>query len=177
MLTYMSIRDEIKTACEDKRLFYVPHPWEGSGPRYVFASPEVWSVIRNPWDGDDEDSIRFSNMRAGMDQFSVGAEVTIAMRPHSKKRESFLAPIDPVTSHCWDMRFLAPRSNIRCMGFFAEFNCFIGLVWDFRENFEAEADWQAGLARCQQLWASLFTHEPHKGSERGDYISKPFDNG
>lgn len=173
----MSIRDEIRKACEDKLLYFVPLGMGGKPSRKVFASPDVWRVIENPWGGDDEDSIRLANMRAGIDHFSHGKRITFATKPHAKDRESFLAPVDPVSSHCWDMRFLAPHSNIRALGFFAEFNCFVALTWDFRENFEGEADWAAGIAKCRQLWSERFTLEPHKGKQASECISKPFNVG
>ena len=170
-------RREIKAACSSGTLHYLGPEIPGACAREIFVSESVWLAARGPWP-DDEDGLRLSSMRAYMDHFSYGFRVTVAMQPHTKKAESFLAPTDPVTDHCWDMRFVAPNARIRVLGHFAHTDCFVALTWDFRENFEIDPNaWGLAIADCKSQWRSLFTISPHRGASPSDYVSKNFDLG
>lgn len=174
----MSIRDEISYEVQEGRLFYMP-PLIPSAlrPRELFVSTGIEQAAWPPWPSDKA-GLRLAGMRASFDAYSSGSTITVAMDPFKKKKESFFAPIDPVSDCCWDMRCLAPNPGIRVFGHFADTDLFVALVWDHRENLENERDWRDAVQRSKALWRTLFkTYPPHQGATINDYVSINFDIG
>ena len=55
VLTYMSIRDEIKARVDEGRLLHLPHSLPGAPTaRTLFVSEEVGNVVIGPWSHDTD---------------------------------------------------------------------------------------------------------------------------
>jgi hypothetical protein len=138
VLTYMSIRDEIRDRASEEppRLFFLP-PLIPSVAlvREMFVSQEIAEVAQPPWPATEEGR-RLAQMRAYLDGWTEGRLITVADDPYRKPKATIMARIDPVEDEVFDIRCVDPKPGIRVLGCFADFNLFVALTWNQRENLE-----------------------------------------
>ena len=167
-MTYMSIRDEINSACNARTLFYLP-PSLSSAPkiREMFVSKDVHGMVGEPWP-DDQDGYRHASARDLLDAFTEGDEITVSQKPRNKDPGTLLARVEPIGKEIWDFRVPKP-GRIRILGGFAEKNLFVALAWDYRENLTGL--FPPIISQARNAWAKLFSTPPLKGSSLDAYLS------
>jgi hypothetical protein len=103
-------------------------------------------------------------MRAYLDAFTSGEEISISERPFKKRADTFMARVHPVKYSVWDIRAIEPWPGIRCFGCFGDIDLFIALTWDYRENLdETEDGFALEAKRCRDCWSTLFVCNPREG--------------
>jgi hypothetical protein len=109
-----------------------------------------------------------ASLRALLDAFSEGAEMSVAEQPFEKPSDTILARVHPVRDEVWDVRCFDPYPGIRVLGRFSECDHFVALTWNYRENM----DWPAEIARCKAAWRNIFGDlPPHLGRRIDEYLS------
>jgi hypothetical protein len=171
----MSIRDEIRARVAEGRLAYLP-PLISSLPavRAMFVSEEINGVVRPPWTNTAE-GLRFSELRAHLDMFTVGTLISIANDPFRKPKATYMARVDPSSDEVWDIRSIDPSPAIRVLGCFGETDTFVALVWDYRINLSGprSKEWRDFREACKAEWRKLFgPYPPFSGGDAYDYISR-----
>ncbi len=174
----MSIRDEIKLLIADGRLHELtPIIESDSVSRHMFVSGEMYEKLQPEIDGKVAFDPRFARLRADLEKFITGGEITVAHQPYKKPKKTYLARTDPVSDCIWDIRSIDPSPGIRVLGMFAEKDTFIALEWDFRERLDGprSKEWRNFIVRCGAHWRRLFgTHRPHDGGKTSDILSKNY---
>jgi hypothetical protein len=172
----MSIRDEINRHVANRALFHLLPLLEGSRvARTMFISAEVMEVADPFVFADDWDGRRLQMVRPMLDTFINGRLIGIATKPHNKDGSAFLARVDPVQDEVWDIRVIDPVPGVRVFGRFSEFNTFVALNWNLRENLKREEHWAEQIQDCIQQWQKLFpAHSAHSSSKVSDYVQEPF---
>ncbi len=172
----MSITDDIK-ACvathEGKRLFHLPLFLPGAYTlREMIVSDEVREAATPPWP-ENYEGLRRSGFRGELDAFTKGEEFSVAEDPFKKPGYAMLARVHPVSDEIWDIRSSDPRPGIRGLGAFGGKDFFIAIVWDYRENFDEDADhWTSEIERCKAVLNELFGSIPRfRGASLDEYIS------
>ena len=172
----MSITDDIK-ACvamhDGERLFHLPlHLPGGYAMREMVISEEVRDIATPPW-SETHEGTRHSGFRGDLDAFTRGDEFSVAEDPFKKPHYAMLARVDPVGNEIWDVRNTDPRPGIRGLGAFGGKDFLIVLTWDYRENFEGDADhWATEIDRCRAKWNELFGSIPRfTGASLDEYLS------
>jgi len=170
ILTYKAIRDAIKGQL-GTGLFYLPPTLDGEEAcRTVFVSREIRDIVMVPQDRS-RDARRHAALRALLDAFTIGTEITIAENPHDKDRCAMLARIEPVSAEVWDFRCLDPKPGIRAFGRFSEPDIFVALTWNYRENIHPN-NWAHEVTRCQDEWQRLVGYNsPHHGNTINAYLT------
>lgn len=163
LLTYMSIRDQIKTHLGTK-LFYLPLAVRSDElVRELIVSDEVRSAVEGPFD-ETRDGYRCAQFRAYLDAFAGGEEIGVSEKPFNKRADTFLARVHPTSLGVWDIRAIEPRPGIRCFGCFGDYDLFVALIWDYRENIEETPEGFEILAReCRRVWDKFFSYPPRQG--------------
>ncbi len=174
VLTYMSIRDEIK-AILGKELFVLLSEFGGEEtPRTIYYSIEVREIIEGAT-SSGKNKMRFSSAKAVMDAFIELGEILFGLDPHNKSAHARMARTDPVSEGVVDFRVLDPSPGIRVFGCFSEPDTFIALTWRFREEMDSSGEFDAEIARCKDKWRQLFpTAAPHIGTKAYDYVTENF---
>jgi hypothetical protein len=167
LLTFMSIRDQIRECVGVGRLFWLPPLAEPLGrPRTVFASPDVYAVAQQ-W----ETNVRFASLRGSLDQFSRTMDITFALDPFNKEPGAFMARTDPPASRIVSLRVFDSEDGIRVLGSFSEQDVFIALTWHFRESIP-EGGWPPLVHHCRARWDALFSQPPRYGNSIHAYVSE-----
>jgi hypothetical protein len=174
VLTYMSIRDEIRNRAAETppRLFFLPPLIPSVAMvREMFVSQEIMDVAQPPWPATEEGR-RLAQMRAYFDGWTEGRLITVADDPYRKPRATIMARIDPVEDDVFDIRCVDPKPGIRVLGCFADFDLFVALTWNQRENLEDDKAWRDEIERCKAAWRRLFSpYPPFHGASLNDYLS------
>jgi hypothetical protein len=177
ILTYMSIRDEIKHWIGEGRLFLLT-PALASSPcsRTMFVADELNRLILGPW-ASQEDEFRFGKLRADLDMFIDGSLLSVAQAPYKKPKTTYLARLDPMVEEVWEIRSRDPKPGIRVFGRFAEKDVFVALTWEFRDGLggPASREWRDAREGCKAEWRKLFPTYPALGRDNlHDYASNIF---
>lgn len=170
----MSIRDQINSLVQDGRLFELyPVLKSEKVSRCMFVSKQIWDEISPQ--SDEKFDERFAKLRADLDRFVDGSEVTVAHNPYKRSKKAYIARTNPIEDEVWDIRSVDPRPGIRVLGFFAEKDVFIALEWEFRTNLDGPGGklWSKFLRANGAHWRRLFgVYRPHSGGQTSDYISE-----
>ena len=168
----MSIQDAIK-GHDESELFSVRTSWEGEEtPRFAYVSREVATFL---WEPDVSEKRLAKRSSSLIDDFVEGGYITIGWEPHGKGAKCIMARVDsPDPDYCvWDVRCLDPKPGVRILGGFAGKDVFLGLTWDYRENFDDA--WTQQIEHCIDEWKRLFGKcLPLKASNADEYLSQPF---
>jgi hypothetical protein len=100
-----------------------------------------------------------------------GAEISVSENPDRKPPDTMLARVHPIAAEFWSIRVTDPEQTpgIRSLGAFSDFDEFIALRWEYRENIEIFDD---EVTRTINVWRDLFKSEqPHSGSNLDEYLS------
>lgn len=170
----MSIRDDIRDRCSERRLFLV-QPRTTGHPclRTVFASEVVWRALCGPWLSVDHER-RLGFARASLDNFIEGRVIAVRFPP-SKSVDAFIALLDGSRQEVWEIRTRSPKPGVRILGCFAEADVFVALLPIYRESLRKSRDWHDAILRCRTEWGNLFLSErPHIGNYPNDYVTSNF---
>jgi hypothetical protein len=174
VLTYMSIRDEIRrlTREHQPRLFFLPPLLPGVAVmRELFISEEINRVAHPPWPSTTIGK-RHTRMRTYLDAWTEGRLITVADHPYNKPRGTFMARIDPGVDEVFDIRCRYPKPGIRVLGLFADCDLFIALTTTGHENLTTGRDWRDEREACKAAWRRLFpTYQPLSRNHINEYIS------
>jgi hypothetical protein len=116
--------------------------------------------------------------KALLDDFIEGGKITVRWDPRRRRNPCILARLerssDSTDYEMWELRAMDPRPGARVLGGFAEKDVFVGVTWDYRENFEAL--WPAEIGYCVGQWKRLFgACRPFEGIDPSEYLSQPFE--
>jgi hypothetical protein len=175
-LTYKTIREAINAHVGQGSLFCLtPEFLSDETPRAMFVSREVMEIVDGPPWPNSRDGRRYARLRGLFDAFTGGDFITVAADPFRKDACAILARVHPIAHEIWDFRCLDPAPGIRSLGCFAEQDAFVALTWNFRENLQAAAAWNAEIRLCKNEWQGLFGPlPPHAGKSLDEYVSYNF---
>lgn len=155
----MSIRDELQNHL-GKTLF-VLEPLDGREVvRDLIVSSDVDGMIWPKDWPDNRDGERLSEFRATLDAYSAGDTISVSDDPFQKPPETILSRVHPAQFDFCDIRVLEPSPGIRCFGGFGDYDLFIALAWDYRENLDDPAAWSQIIQDCKRQWFALFQAAP-----------------
>lgn len=138
--------------------------------RTMIVSADVFAVVMPPF-ADTEEGLRHGELRAWMDAFSEGGELTVAEDPDKKPPEAMLARVHDVDDEFWSIRVTEPEdtAGIRSLGAFAARDKFVALTWEYRE---AMTDFDSHVEGVKQDWEDLFGSEsPFFGDSLDEYLT------
>jgi hypothetical protein len=139
--------------------------------RSMIVSANILAVVTPPF-ADTPEGIRIGELRAWMDGFLEGAELTVAEDPDNKPRDAMLARVHPVDAEFWAIRVTNPEDSpgIRSFGAFTAKNEFVALTWELREEIGDQFDEHVDEVR--DSWIDFFGEEaPHSGDSLDDYLT------
>ena len=88
----MSIRDEIKARINEGRLAALTPIIESDElSRHMFVSGEFFAKLQPEDDGGSAFDARFARLRADLEKFLTGGEITVAHQPYEKHKKTYLA--------------------------------------------------------------------------------------
>lgn len=174
----MSILDLIRFWCnEERRLVHLPPLMPSLAvKRSMIVSIELAETVTPPWP-DTERGLRFGQLRAQLDHFTIGGMISIGEDPYKKKRTAYMARLDPVRDEAWQIRSFDPKPAIRVFGHFAQTDVFVALTWAYRKPLGGPGSkaWNEEINGCKAEWRKLFpSYAPHHGSQLSDYVSENF---
>ena len=164
-LTYMSIEEWINRLVEDGRLFPLKPVFKGDSIRRpMFMSEEVRDLIEGPWTSTAA-ATRCGKLRADLEAFVVGAELSICLLPYNAK-DAQMGLLSPAKDGVWDVRSQGPSPGIRVLGRFARQDWFLALIPASRsrkvdyiargplDDRDSQA-WDDVISDTRRLWQSL----------------------
>jgi hypothetical protein len=175
-LTYMSIRDEIGFRVKEGRLASLPPLLPGAvAERFIFVSDELNQLIGNAVIFSAETSSRMVRLRADLDHFTCGGNITVSFSPYSKPKSTYISLVDPDDAGIWDIRSRDPKPGMRVLGGFAEPDVFVALCAATRDELggPGSREWRNFIETAKTKWVQLFnTYPTVKGDKLESYISK-----
>lgn len=162
----MLISNEIKTLCDQGRLFEMPPlDWRAPLIRLVFVSPQLRRFLLQPATSNrvNEDRKRLHRL---FDRFISGQMISVALRRNIKG--SNIKRLSPRTEEVWEFK-IRKGPQFRVFGRFAQPDTFVALTGPVDR---AGCDYGAEITRCQREWVSLLPgHPPLHGRVASDYIT------
>ncbi len=177
----MSIHQDIADRISENRLFplqpLMPPP-PGSQLRTMFITEEIQSLLVGPWRSESWEE-RCGYLHADLDRFVQGGVLSVAERPMSGGRSSYLRQLYRWREEVWEIRSRDPQPGIRVLGRFAETDIFIATSWWHRADLggPGERAWRDAIVECKTQWKHLFpAYEPKSSGVNvhdypNDYIS------
>lgn len=164
----MSIQTEIARLAAEGKLFCLESLLTGQETvRTLWVSQEVYDAVS--WPAAGVRRLRLAEFRAFLDAFLENCRLTVAEDPDRKPGETDMARVKPVDDEFWDFRILVPERGIRAFGGFSEYNTFVLLTWEYREDI---LDFDAEVQRCKTEWRSLFGGiAPMRKARLNEYLS------
>jgi hypothetical protein len=168
VLTYMSIRDEIRRCLSaDPPLLVQVRPFNDRLPvkRWLYATPNEARFIHGPWDSL-EDEILGRRVQSVVERFIGGNLILIT-------EDGYMKSLYPPEDEVWEIRCLE-QPMVRLFGAFTEKDFFVILGWRFRDvlGLKGSREWAEAIRACKADWRKLFhTYPRHSGSDAGDYLS------
>lgn len=144
-------------------------------------SREVRDLVEGPW-GSAAAARRCNQLRADLEAFVVGAELSICIRPH-EAHDAQMGLLSPVRDGVWDVRSQHPRPGIRVLGQFAQRDWFLAMVPASRSRkldyiLRGPLDdggsqaWSDAISDTRRMWQSLCPiFVPIVGDDARDYFS------
>jgi hypothetical protein len=151
---------------DDPQLFVLqPEFSSGESGRFVVATKDVFQEVYGVWE-DPGLQERFARAQQVIDSFINNSRIKVRLPP-SKSVKAQLALLEPPDEEIWEFRTEKPA--VRVFGRFAEFNIFIALNTELRENIDD--DFAREKEECKRLWRYFFqSYKPYHGTEISDYI-------
>jgi hypothetical protein len=175
-LTYMSIESWINELVDVRRELHPIQPGFDSDPvaRTMLVSPEVWRLIEGPWP-DAACERRCSALRADLENFVVGQEITVSVTPFAAGAAD-LGLLHPPAAGVWDFRSRHPKPGLRILGQFAAKDTFVALIPATRSvahpffsrgplGVGSSREWRDAIESCKALFRNLFTAFPAIGGD------------
>jgi hypothetical protein len=171
----MSIRDEINARVDESRLFYLPPTIPADRVvRHIFVTAEIYNDLHDRSALSTSEENRIARLRADLDGFSIGQEITMSFKPYSKPKSTFMARTDPVSNAIWDIRSRDPNPGIRVLGGFSEIDTFVCLDWQYRNSLggPGSKEWRDFIVRSTSVWTQLFnSYKRVSGDDASKYLS------
>jgi hypothetical protein len=175
MLTYMSIHDQIVRLEAEGKLHCLESLLTGEETvRTLWVSSDIIAAITPPYPlaKGEEQRTRLREFRAFLDAFLENGHLMVAQDPDDKPEYAMMARVKPVNREFWDFRVTAPLPGIRAFGAFADYNTFVLLTWDFRENIPP-GKFEDDVTDCMERWCDLFGDTPPYARDNlNEYISE-----
>lgn len=150
-----------------------PAPPPDDVKRKLSVGSELFPAL-TPW-SLPKDQKREMYIRPQLDVFVSGGLINIGWNPRDKDSSAHIARTDPPYLEVWDIRCTARKPGIRVFGRFVEFNHFVALTYEYREQLESDADWTRAQERCKQKWQNLFPDQPlFSPTKASGYVSEPY---
>lgn len=143
--------------------------------RTLFITAEVNDEFDEETWEDASLGFRYGQLSADFDRYTSGDTIQVALNPHQKSRDAFLARIDPPEYGIWDIRSIAPSPAIRVFGAFAETDVFVALFTRLRKDLggKGSREWMAARENAIAKWDSLFPlNQRLLGENVNDFISE-----
>jgi hypothetical protein len=168
----MSIICQVQTHLADGRLHRLSSLICGEEiARTLYVSTEILEAVTPPF-AETGDGERMAEFRQTLDAFLENGAFSVAEDPHDKPSDAMLARVHPTDAEFWDIRSIAPRPGIRCLGAFIAKDAFVALAWTYRENLDEPGAWAVEIERCIIHWRELFgTQQPLKGATLDEYLT------
>ena len=167
----MSIDAILNNLLNNEALFELESLFTGDETaRTMIVSPDIMAVVLPPFP-ETEMGERLGELRAWLDNFLEGGEITVAEDPDAKPADVMLARVHPIRADFWSIRVTEPTQTpgIRALGAFAGKDKFVALSWDYREDM---ADFDGDVQSAIDYWKDLFGGElPFKGRDLDEYLS------
>ncbi|MED5365112.1 MAG: hypothetical protein VYA68_02040 [Pseudomonadota bacterium] len=144
LLTYMSLHVAFHHCLENGSLHVLQPALPGAAvKRHVFVTAGLNDLLTDP-ESAAEQRARFVDLRADLDAFIDGGNLTFCLAPFGARNER-IARLAPVDKGLCEFRSRHPKPGIRVIGGFAARDSFIALGWHFRRDLGGCR--LAGLAR------------------------------
>lgn len=173
----MSIHVEITKQQLAGKLWRLLPVLDEPAKRHVYASKEVYELLREPLGGTDWDERRAQAV-ADVDWFITGHRVDVRFSASRNVKARF-AQLEPPEDGVWEFRVRNPTPGIRIFGSFADTDIFVALTWRRKENLldpdgtENPLRYRHAIAQCKTTWLELLgLHVPKSGADIHDYISR-----
>ncbi len=161
----MSIDGWVKRLVDDKRLYLIESPFMSDRQaRTLLVTPLIQALVNGPW-VDARAEVRFSKLRADLENFASGAEIAVCEEPF-RARDEDLAALDPREAGVWDLRSRHPRPGLRIIGQFADRDVFVGVVAAARSapvqglrgplGERGSKEWKSAISDSRKAFNSLF---------------------
>lgn len=161
----MSIDGWIKQLVDGKRLYLIESPFMSDHhSRTLLVSKEIHDLVNPPWPNTRAE-VRFSKLRADLENFACGGEMSVCTEPF-QGREEDLAVLDPKEDGVWDLRSRNPSPGLRIIGQFADRDVFFGAVLATRSKPESglrgplgakdSEQWKSAISDCRKTFNGLF---------------------
>jgi hypothetical protein len=141
--------------------------------RTMRVSSDLLAVITPPFP-DTPEGERHGELRAWLEGFLLGGDVSVAENPDQKDPDAMLARVHPVNSEFWSIRVTTPEETpgIRSLGAFTDKDEFLALTWEFREDME---EFDSHVEEVIEVWNDFFDpFSPHRGASIDEYLSHPW---
>lgn len=171
----MSIEEWINHLVADGRLFPLRPVFKGDSIRRpMFMSEEVRNLIEGPWTTAAA-ATRCGQLRADLEAFVVGAELSICLRPYHA-RDAQMGLLSPIEDGVWDVRSQNPKPGIRVLGRFGRRDWFLALIPACRsrkvdyiargplDDGNSQA-WDDAISDTRRLWQHLCPVYPAVGGD------------
>lgn len=186
MLTYMSIRDEIKHRISEGRLFlFQPKIPGGRVVRTIVMSTEINDLVNEPWPEGPE-GVRRSFLRTDLEYFIGGGRINVCWEVGKGREHHQLGRLSPPEDEIWDYRSVTPPPALRLFCRFAEKDVLVVLTCSPRSVAvswldrlplldRASREWKLAKKECRAEWSKLFpTYPPLKKDSVHEYLSNAF---
>jgi hypothetical protein len=166
-LTYMSIWDLIAEWDDSRELIPITPEFEPtSGGRFIFITKNVHDEL-HALRPEQSAQARYARARQLLDGFVSNLRMVVRA-PGSKSTKAQLAKLELYEEEVWAFR--TQRPGVRVFGRFAEFDVFIALNIELRENIDD--DFKREKEECKREWRKFFPHyNPHRGERSSEYLS------
>jgi hypothetical protein len=129
--------------------------------RHVFVTAGLNDLLTDP-ESAAEQRARFVDLRADLDAFIDGGNLTFCLAPFGARDER-IARLAPVDKGLCEFRSRHPKPGIRVIGGFAARDSFIALGWHFRRDLGGAGSraWRAACVEARRIWDGLLApHQP-----------------
>lgn len=176
MLTYMSIRDLVKERASTGHLVEIL-PLSGKLPhRPVYLAPSIASQLDVDWDDESDEALTTWDVRAALDRFIEGREVSAAFTPDGSPLFRRLRKAK-FTSRKWTWEIrVKPQSGpgqVRIFGCFSESDTFIGFSMRDRDMIPEDM-WDPIILETIESWEHMLSpFAPVESENIHEYFSEP----
>lgn len=140
--------------------------------RTLWVSSDVLAAVTPPYHSakNREQRERLREFREFLDAFLEHSHISVAQNPDDKPEFAMLARVKPVEREFWDFRVTAPNAGIRAFGAFADYNTFVVLTWEYRDQI---SDFDGEVQNCIDVWTDMFgSLEPYMRPHLRQYLSE-----
>jgi hypothetical protein len=177
----MSIYDDIQLAQDRGDLMPLKVSFDSDPQsRVMLLSKDVYGLLYGPFKTESHE-IRAGMLRANLESFVRGLEVSMCLIPKKAKSAEF-GLLGPESKATFDYRSRAPKPSLRILGHFVERDTFVALTWwprrvkvDWSDKEPLGNDdrrWRDAITDCNEKWWQILPNcVPISGSKGEKYVS------